>query len=232
MAADETTVKSRCTEILNACDAGAFSSTINTNNKHRNATAISEAVREGALMIARAICSNPNHVHRGLYVSGTPTALTHGGEMPDMAGEGDLIEIQPYSGGSFVAGLPRSAQEIDSYRSNVGDLYGSVAHNVANSPIGSYYNISQGRVRFTGYAAQMYHPLVSRSTASSLVPDEYEDIWVSLGIGLSVKEGDNLLPVAGYYMAFGQQQLALVTGMGTVAKLPPPQMAMEARRDA
>jgi hypothetical protein len=232
MAADETTVKQRVTEVLNACDAGTFGTTINTNNKHRNATAISEAVREGALMIARAICSNPNHVHRGLYVSGTPTALTHGGELPDTAGEGDLVEIQPYSGASFVVGTPRTAQEIDSYRSNVSSLYSSNAHNVQNSPIGTYYAISQGRIRFSGYAAQMYHPLISRSTVASLIPDEYEDIWTALSIGLSVKEGDNLLPVAGYYMSFGQQQLALATGMGTVAKLPPPQMAMEARRDA
>lgn len=232
MAADETTVKQRVTEILNACDPGTFSTTINTNNKHRNITAIAEAVREGALMIARAICSNPNHVHRGLYVSGTPTSLTHGGELPDMAGEGDLVEIQPVAAAAYIIGTPRTAQEIDSYRSNVSSLYSSVAHTAATSPLTGYYNISQGRVRFTGNAAQMYHPLISRSTAASLVPDEYEDLWVGLGVGLSIKEGDNLQPVAQYYMAFAQQQLAMATGMGTVEKLPPPQKAMEARGDA
>lgn len=231
MAADETTVKQRVTEILNACDPGTFASTISTNYKDRNATAISEAVREGALMIARTICSNPNHVHRGLYVSGTPTVLTHGGELPDMAGEGDLVEIQPVSGGDFIVGTPVDAQKIDSFRANVSTLYSSVAHTTANSPLAGYYNVSQGRIRFTGYAAQMYHPLISRSTASGLVPDEYEDTWVKLSVGLTIKEGDNLLPIASLYYQWGMSDLSLIASMGTVPPVPPPERAMEARGD-
>lgn len=232
MAADETTVKQRCTEILNACDPGTFSATINTHNKHRNASVITEAVREGALMIARAICSNPNHVHRGLYVSGTPTALTHGGELPDMAGEGDLVEIQPVAAGAYIVGTPRTAQEIDSYRSNVSTLYSKTDHNATDSPLTAYYNISQGRIRFTGNAAQMYHPVISRSTASSVVPDEYEDIWVAISAGLSMKEGDNLMPQAQFYMMYAQSQLGMVTGMGTVQPIPPVERAMQARSDS
>lgn len=232
MAADETTVKQRVTEILNACDPGTFSATISTNYKDRNATAISEAVREGALMIARAICSNPNHVHRGLYVSGTPTVLTHGGELPDMAGEGDLIEIQPVSGGSFIAGTPRTAQEIDSYRSNVSSLYG-LGHTVADSPLAGYYNISQGRVRFSGFAAQMYHPTISRSTAASLVPDEYEGTWVCIAVGLCLKEGDNLESIGRFYTDIGIGDLAQIANMGTVnTQVPSAERAMQARGDA
>lgn len=232
MAADETTVRQRVTEILNACAPGTFSSTIATNYLDRNASAIQEAVREAALMIARAICSNPNHVHRGVYVSGTPTALTHGGELPDMAGEGDLVEIQPVAAGSYIVGTPRTAQEIDSYRSNVSSLYNSVGHTTANSPLAGYYNISQGRIRFTGNAAQMYHPTISRSTASSLVPDEYEDTWVKLSVGLCLKEGDNLLPIGTTYYNWGVADLAQVASMGTVPPVPPPERAMQARADA
>lgn len=232
MAADFTIVKNRITEILNACDPGAFSSTINTNYKHRNATAISEAAIEGALSIARAICSNPNHVHRGLFVGASPTALTHGGELPDMAGEGDLVEIQPVSAGSYIVGTPRTAQEIDSYRSNVSSLYSSVGHTTANSPLTAYYNISQGRIRFTGNAAQMYHPVISRSTVTGLIPDEYEGTWIALGVGLSVKEGDHLFSVAQYYLQFGMQELDAIASMGTVAPIPPPERAVAARGDS
>lgn len=232
MAADETTVKKKITEILNACAPGTFSATIDSNYKDRVAEAITEATREAALMIARAICINPNHVHRNLYVSASPTSLTHGGELPDMAGEGDPVEIQLVSGGAYYVGTPRTAQQIDSWRqSGLSAIYGSVAHNSANSPLGGYYAITNGRIRFTGNAAQMYHPVIGRTTAASLVPDEYEDTWVKLGVGLSIKEGDNLMPVGQMYYQWGMDDLSMITNQGNVPPVPPVERALQARND-
>lgn len=232
MAADETTVKQRITEALNACDPGTFSTTISTNYKDRNITAIAEATREGALMIAQAVCMTPNHVHRNAYVSGTPTSLTHGGELPDMAGEGDLVEIQRVAAGSFLPGTPRTAQQIDAFRSNPASLYSSVSHTTANSPLSGYYNITNGRIRFTGAAAQMYHPIISRSTAASLVADEYEGVWFCLGMGLTIKEGDNLFPIAQYYMNIGQAGLRAISNQSAVPPVPPVERALNARSDS
>ena len=221
MAADLTTVTERVTEILNACSAGTFSATIDSNYKDRNATAISEAVREAALMIGAAICANPNHVHRNVFVSGTPTALTNDGEMPDMSGESDLIEIQPYSAASYITGIPRTAQQIDDYRTNYNSAYGSLSHTTQGSPLTGFYAITNGRIKFTGNAAQGYFPLLSRSTITTLIPDEYEPAWVKLSVGLCIKEGDNLMPEATTYYNWGLQDLAAISAMGTVPPVPP-----------
>lgn len=231
MAADLTTVTSRTTEILNVVAPGTYSSTVASTNLDRNSTAISEAVREAALEIARVICSNPRHPHRGVFVSGTPIALTHGGEVPDMSGEGDAIQIQRYSGASFTIGTPRNAQQIESYRLNPSGLYGSLAHDTQNSPLSGYYAIQNGRIYFTGNAAQIYTPVINRTTVTGLIPDECEGVWVALSVFLCMKEGDNLQPVAQAYAAFAQNALAQIANLGDVPVLPAQLKAEHARRD-
>lgn len=232
MAADEATVLKRATEILNACAAGTFSATIDSGYADRNATAISEASRESAMLLARAMLVDPNHVHRNIWISGTPTSLTHAAELPDMAGEGDLVEIQPYSGGAFRTGVLRDVQQIEDFRLNPSSIYSDVAYNVMDSPLGGYYAFARGRFYFTGYAAQGYFPAISRSSVTSLIPDEYEGTWVCLVVGLSVKEGDNLFPEAQYYMNLGLSDLKAISQMGVIEKLPPMQRAQEARGNA
>lgn len=232
MAADVTTVTKRVTEALNVCSPGTFSVTVASTNLDRVSTAIDEYVREAALDIAAAICSNPKHPHRNLYISASPTSLTHGGELPDMAGENDLIEIQKYSGGSFVVGLPKDAQQIDSYRENPSSLYGSVSHTTQNSPLAGFYNISNGRFRFTGFAAQIYSPSISRSTVTGLIPDEYEGAWFMGGLGYAMKEGDNLADIAMYYMGLFRQSLVAITANTIVSPATPIEKAMRARGDS
>lgn len=229
MAASESTVKQRITEVLNACAPGTFSSTIDTNNKDRVADAITEAVREGALMIGAAILANPKHIHRNLYI-GSATALTHGDELPDMAGEGDLIEIEKYSGAGYTVGTPKDVQKIESYRTNPNNLYSTMSHTTSGSPLSGFYAVAKGRVYFTGYACQGFFPALSRSTAASLVPDEYEGVWVAIGVELSMKEGDNLLPVAQHYSRFGSGQLPNIERMSNLADIPSPQQAARALR--
>jgi len=231
MAADLTTVTKRVTEALNVCAAGTFSSTVASTNLDRVSTAIDEYVREAALDIAKTICANPKHVHRNSFMSGTPTALTHGSELPDMAGEGDLVEIQLVSAGAYVIGLPRTAQEIDSYRSNVSSLYNAVSHATANSPLSGYYNISNGRIRFTGNAAQMYLPVIDRTTVTGLIPDGYEGAWFTGAMCYSLKEGDNMFPISTYYGQMFQQQLVAIANMDIVPPAPPIERAMNARGD-
>jgi hypothetical protein len=232
MAVDETTILERITETLNACAPGTFSATVDSNYLDRNATAIAEAWREAAMMIGRAIISNPNHSHRNLFVSATPTALTHQGELPDMSAEMDIIEIEPYSGADYITGTPRTVQQIESFRTNPSNLYSDTAHNVEGSPLSGYYAIKNGRVYFTGYAARGYFPLLDRSTVSALIPDEYETAGVCLGVGLCVKEGDNLEPIASYYMSIGQRMLSEIASMGILSPMPSAEQAKRARGDA
>lgn len=214
MPASFDTVKARVTDVLNLQVPGTFSATIASTNLDRNDQAITEACREGAMMIAKAILANPNHIHRNLFVSATPTTLTHAGELPDMAGDGDLIQIQKYDGGDWETGVPRAVQQIDSFRANPSTLYAALAHTVQNSPLAGYYAIDNGRIKFTGFAARMFHPAITRATVTDVIPDEYEDVWVATGVMLSLKEGDNMQPVAGHYTGLamaGLQGISMMT---------------------
>lgn len=364
MAADYSTILSRITETLNAVAPGGFSATIDSAYLDRNASAIAQAANEGAQMIARAICSNPRHIHRNIFVQRFPTPLTHGGFLPDMAGEYDLIETQAVptatiitaaqaldvSSSGYRRGVPRTVQQIESFRENVSSIYSTLAHTSVNrSPLAHYYAIHNGRIYFTGTNARGYFPKINRGvttgvkqvqtltvggsgaglgtarflftsaylqgspvtvetttnigTASvlatlwaaelalhpevsalwdittnsaniiftlksaaandttmaitltdvhtsgygnataaattagvapgvtTLIPDEYEDVWVALGVGMTVKEGDNLMPVAQYYYGHGMAGLQQIAAMEHTSPLPAPERAINARND-
>lgn len=224
MAASFLTVQKRVTDILNAQSAGTWSTTIASTSLDRNANAITEAVTEAAMLIAKAILSNPKHVHRGTFISSSAQTLTHQGELPDMAGEMDLVEIQPYENASWETGSPRDAQQIEDYRATVtgftNNMYDSIPHNQQGSRLSGFYAISNGRFYFTGYAARGYFPQIDRNTVTSQIPDEYQAAWLSLSIPLLIKEGDNLMDVAQHYLAFGQQELISIANMNNLAPLP------------
>ena len=229
MAATELTVRKRVTEILNACAAGTFSEAVDINYYDRNSQAIRQAVKEAALMIARAIIVNPEHAHRGLFVSNTPTAVTHSSELPDMAGEMDLVEVQGYDGGPWQTGVLRNIQQIESYRANPSNLYSTLAHNAQNSPLSGYYAVSNNKIYFTGHACRVYFPSLDDATVIDLIPDEYEGTWVALAIARTVKEGDNLFNVAQYYYQTGMNDLGMVSMMSTTAAVPTAEEAKKVR---
>ena len=229
MAASELTVRKRVTEILNACSPGTYSEAVDFDYNDRNSQAIQQAIKEGALQIARAIVVNPDHAHRGLYVSATPTSVTHAAELPDMAAELDLVEIEPYSGGTWQTGVLRTIQQIESYRLNVNNLYSSLAHNAQNSPLSGYYAVSNSKIYFTGNACRIYYPVIDDATVINLIPDEYEGTWVALAIARTIKEGDNLAPVAQYYYQLGAQDLGIISAMGTVQTAPTAEQAQKVR---
>lgn len=229
MAADETTVLKRITEILNVAAPGTFSTTVAATNLDRNATAIAEATREAAMMIARAVVSNPRHVHRNGFIASSAATLTHQAELPDMSGTMDLVEIQPYSGASWQTGQVRDVQQIESFRANPSNLYDSVAHDASGSRNAGYYAIANGRFYFTGHAARGYIPTIDRATITAQIPDEYEDVWVKLGVGLTLKEGDNMTDIASYYYNAGQADLAAIAAMGVVQPMPAVPQAQRTR---
>lgn len=231
MAASELTVRKRVTEILNACSAGTFSEAVDINYFDRNSLAIKQAVKEAAATIAKTIVMNSNHVHRAAFVSDTPTEFaTSGAELPDMAGEMDLVEIKPYSTAtSWQTGVLRDIQQIESFRANPSQLYSEIAHDAEHSPLTGYYALSNNRIYFTGYKARGYYPVINNTTVINLIPDEYEGTWVALTIGRTVKEGDNLFDIAQFYYSQGINDLAQIEKMGIVQPLPPPEEAQRIR---
>jgi len=229
MAASELTVRKRVTEILNACSPGTYSEAVDFDYNDRNSQAIQQAVKEGALQIARSIVINPEHVHRGAFVSATPTSVTHAAELPDMAGEIDVVEIEQYSGGPWQTGVLRTIQQIESYRVNPSNIYSTLSHTTQNSPLGGYYALSNNKIYFTGNACRIFFPVIDNATVTGLIPDEYEGTWVALAIGRTVKEGDNLAPIAQYYYQIGMNDLPAISAMGTVQAAPTAEQAQKVR---
>lgn len=229
MATDVTTVQSRVGDILNQLVPGTFAPDFDPNNFDRNQEAVAEAVRESALLIARAILSNPEHVHRNLFVSSTPVTLTNESELPDLAANISLIEIQGYSGGTWLTGTPLTIQQIESYRNDTLKLYDPIAHNANGSRLGGYYAISNGRFYFSGFAARAYLPLIDGTTVQTLIPDEYQSAWVALSVSLCMKEGDNLMPEAEFYQAIGQRDLVNIANMSIMEPMPTPEKAKQVR---
>lgn len=229
MAASEITVRKRVTEILNACAAGTFSEAVDIEYYDRNSLAIKQAVKEAAMQIAVAILTNPQHVYRGLFVSSTPTAFTHAQELPQMSGEMDLVEIQQWEDGPWITGVLRDIQQIEAYRANRHAIYDDLSHVDEDSPLSGYYALSNNKIYFTGYACRGYFPVIDAGNVISLIPDEYEGTWVALAIAKTVKEGDNLMPVAQYYYQLGMTDLQFINAIGTPQAQPSPDQARAVR---
>jgi hypothetical protein len=145
-----------------------------------------------------------------------------------MSGESDIIEIQPYTAASWITGSPKSPQQIDSFRENLNEFYGSLDHDVQYSPLSGFYAIDNGRVKFTGTAARIYIPVIDRDDVTDLIPDEYEDTWVSCSVPLCLKEGDNLQGIASMYAQMGSAGLQAITTMSVI----PPMVRNGTRGDA
>lgn len=230
MAASELTVRKRVTEILNACAAGTYSEAVDINYFDRNSQAIRQAVKEAAASIAKTIVSNPTHAHRAVFVADTPSEFVNSGaELPDMAGEMDVVEIQQYCGGPWKTGVLRDIQQIESYRSNPFGIYSGTPHDQRSSPLTGYYALSNNKIYYTGHRARGYYPVICNTTVIDLIPDEYEGTWVALAVGRTVKEGDNLFDIAQYYYQLGVADLAQIEKMGVTQPLPNPQEARRAR---
>jgi hypothetical protein len=227
MAASETVVKERLTDLLNVQAPGTWSTTVASTNLDRHATGIAEAAREAALEIARAIVSNPKHYHRNLFISATPTSLTHQGELPDYGCEYDPIEIERFTSAGYRRGIDVADPfVVEEYRANPSSAYDAVAHDTTGSLLGGFYAIQNNRIYFTGLNCRGYFPVISRTGVLTIIPDEYEGAWYYIGAGILLKEGDNLLPIAQHYTQLGTAALQAISQEGT---MPPLSDYMEAK---
>lgn len=203
MAADSTIVIKRVTSILEASIERAFTSRTDPR-KNWNATDISEAVTEAALLIGRHLVNDPTNVHRNVFISGTPVTLTHAGEMPDYMSEYDVVEIERYTSAGFRTGIRTNAFTVEEYRANPSSIYDAVAHSTTGSTLGGYYALEHNRIYYSGLNCRTYCPTISRSTVNTLIPDEFEGCWVAFGVGLSAKNES----MSGQYMKYGLQCLS------------------------
>lgn len=142
--------------------------------------------------ILRAIASNPQNPHHGSLA--TLVTVAHNAFLPSHDGEPGIPVITPFDGASVIDGVPADPDEIDSYRSDpVSSLYTGavdgvrVAHNAADangqpSPLAGRYSIVNGRLKFTGFSAQVPLIQTTRTMADTGIPENYEPTVVKLTI--------------------------------------------------
>lgn len=215
--ADQTRVLKRVTEILNLCDAAAYSATLSSRNKTRNATAIADFVIEAGLMIMKAIAERPNEF-RYLFLSDTSAITTSGAALP-LIGSGTAqphlgppasVLITPYTGGTAVQGDRKDYKKIQSYRENPEDVYDAIAHDAEGSTLSGYYDIWEDRFYFTGKSAVLTlarHP--QRAETATLIPGIMENTWIRLAVGEAAKvgTGEYEAGIIGEYGKRGQSDL-------------------------
>lgn len=208
MAADFTRIKKRVTEILNACDAGSYSATLSTRNKTRNATAIEDACYEAGLKVMMVLASFPNEFRQDFVDA---VSISHQDELPAHLGKPAYVEIQRYSGASWTTGDQKDKHKIESYRLNRLKVYDDKDHDVQDSSLSGYYDISDGKFYFTGYAARIGLATASRSDVTSKIPDFFENTVIKLAVGNALKAGEGaiLFNIAQMYSQQGENDLTM-----------------------
>jgi hypothetical protein len=228
-AADRARVLKRVTEQLNLCDPGTYSSTLSTRNKTRNAAAIADFVDEAGLMILKVLARCQNEF-RYLFVTDTAAITTSGDLLPLIGGQPHVgppvsVRITLSSGGIVRDGVQRDYRQIQRMRETPANYDpNGTAHNLAGSVLGGYYDIVNDKFHFTGYSAVLAlarHP--QRTETATLVPGQFENTWVHLGIGEAAKVGTGGYQdsVIGNYGKLGFDELTQFEAQHTMPAVQP-----------
>jgi hypothetical protein len=197
MAADETRVRMRVTEILNLCAPSTYSTTISDRNKTRNTLAIADFVVEAGLEICRAIAERPNEFRSAFLATSSPITAS-GDPLPAHIGPLDSVRITPYTGATYtIEGARRDRDRVEAWRLNPSKVYDPKNHNTAGSTLAGFYDVWEDKFYFTGESAVIkYAAQPVRADTATKIPDIFEPVWVKLAMGNAAKVG-----LGGYELA-------------------------------
>lgn len=183
-----------------------MSATLSTRNKTRSADAIEAACYEAGLKVIQTIASFPNEFRQAFVATST---INNGDSLPAHLGKPAFIEIQKYSGADWEAGDQKDFHKVVSYRANRNKIYDAIDHNIINSSLSGYYDISEGKFYYTGYAARIGLATASRSDVTTKIPDFFENTVVKLAVGNALKAGEGgiLLNIAQIYTQQAENDL-------------------------
>lgn len=188
---------------------------------------IDTAVDGAALATLQAACEGVHPARQAFIVN---TTVTHAAALPLHYGAIGVPVITPYDGAAFtIQGVRKSVDDISAYRINESNIYGSVAHNLANgtkaSQLAGYYAHVNGIFYFTGFSCVVPLAILTRSSTTS-VPDVFEPTIIKLAMGSLAKDGaasDNF----SYFQQLGMTDLNTIRAGGN----PPPVNATEGQKD-
>lgn len=204
---DLATVRGRIIQALNAGQASTWVTSLASvlaaeKDDRRSDTEIDKAILAADARVCSAICESSSNGYRPLFMA--EVVVTHGAELAEGIGPIGRPLIQPYMSAAYVRGVPKSADDIDSYRLNTNDLYDSIDHDQSGSSLAGYYDFDPvSRVfSFTGLAAKVSLAVFTR-TGACQSPEVYEDTVFGLALMSLPKEGDS----APFVNLIGQQAL-------------------------
>lgn len=105
--------------------------------------------------VIRLVLETDEHPLRPDYVADS-ALIAHGAKLPSSIGPRGAVEIQVNTGDAvFKLGQKASRAEIELWRRNANGIFGALAHDDLNSPLGGFFRIEKDKIYFTGFRARM-----------------------------------------------------------------------------
>jgi hypothetical protein len=216
----------RVAAALDALDRTTYTAATPTiNDRRRVEGMIRDAINAKDAAVRAAICMSENSPHRVRYMDWSAD-LDHGDELPDHYGPVGAVRIKLYPAASgYEAGVEAdSVEQINLWRENLGNMFGTLAHNAAGSTTGGHFLIvDNSRIYLTGHKAQV--EIASFDVSAENVdppvlgsPDAFEDVIYAGSVGDLPMEGDDL-EQAGYYRDYYIKTLPMI--LAGASEVPP-----------
>lgn len=175
---------------LNAGGASAWTTSV--SDPKTSSGMLGECLVVGDSDVVAAYLDNTNNSFRTPFEQASAD-LNHGDKLPAHAGVPGRVEIKINSADSvYVPSEPApSTRKILDWRRNLNGIYGTLAHNAANSPLGGRHRLEDGHLYFTGAFARVWLPQFSidRVTPKCQADESHTGIVVSRAVVYAHKEG-------------------------------------------
>jgi hypothetical protein len=183
---------------LNALDLSTYmASTPTINDRRRVAGIARDSIVAADVFVQKLCCARKDNPNRARFVDYS-SALSDDDEIPDHYGALGAVVIQKVTAGAFESAQEaETVEQINQWRENVGNVYGSIAHDAANSPLAGWFKIVGTRIRFTGYRAKVeianiVVPGEADDPPTLYSPDAFEDVLFAHATSENYIEGDDM----------------------------------------
>jgi hypothetical protein len=216
---DFTQCQKICLALLNA-GPDDFSFSVNVGDERFGGLGaasdqVKEAIQAWDEQVVLAILETEGHWARPDYVDWS-ALLDHLAEIPTHVGATGDVQILPAVGATYVAGKEASVQEIELWRLNTNNAFGSLAHNALGNSLGGRFTIRDNVIHLTGYRAAVKIGTYTRTSVCQ-APAIYQlVVWAGALTMLFPKEG-LWLQKAAFLLGQAQRMLGEIRGNLAVA---------------
>lgn len=145
--------------------------------------------------------------------------LDHLDELPTRYGSLGAVKIQPWVGGTYIGGKPATVEEIELWRRNTNNAFGSLAHNGSNNSLAGYFAVRDSIVHFTGYRLNVQIATYTRNASACQSPAIYQGMVVAGALAKCFAKDGGSLAKAEFYQRQFLQSLVWIREARTIAPL-------------